>query len=315
MRDLNDFRYFVEIVERGGFSAASRALQRPTSTLSNHIRQLERELGVTLLARSSRRVVMTQAGEDFYKYAAAVIERAMEAETVMRNRSSEARGTVRYAATMDVAQFAMSGMLASFMARYPAVKLIQHLSDVPVDIIADRYDVAIRAHSEPLPDSRLIQRSLVSDAPWHLFASPGYLQQTGPFAAPADLRRSETLLMKRNGADPGLRLTSESDRGAIVALDVQPRMLGVCMVTLRRAAEAGLGIVALPAYVCRDEVRAGRLRRVLPGWLAAESRITALMPHRHGMTAATRAFIDHLAAAFPAAVGLGAGDPDGNTGA
>lgn len=306
MIDLNDFRYFVEVVDRGGFSAAAQALERPTSTVSFRIQQLERELGLTLLARTSRSVVMTQAGEELYSHATAMLERANEAEALMRGRREEPTGTVRYTVASAVAQFSMPDMLLSFWEQYPDVRLEQHVANAQVDVIADRYDLAIRAHSKPLPDSQLVQRPL-ADVPWHLFASPAYLERTGRLHAPRDLEGRETLFMKRKNVDPILHLLLESDpsEGAVVPLE--PLMLGECMVTLKHAAEAGKGIVALPAYACRNEIRSGTLERVLPDWLADKSTITALMPHRRGMTAATRAFIDHIAASFPRAVRL---DPD-----
>jgi DNA-binding transcriptional LysR family regulator len=302
MLDLNDFRYFVEVVDRGGFSAAARALQRPTSTMSYRIQQLERELGLTLLARTSRRVVMTQAGEEFYGYATAMLERADEAEGVMRGRSKEPEGTVHYTVSMAVTQFAMPEMLLSFLTHYPKIKLVQHATNARVDIIADRYDLAIRAHAGPLPDSQLVQRPL-ADVPWHLFASPGYLDRVGRPTAPVELDRCDTLFMKCDTVETLWSLRRESDRTQIARIELRPRMLSTCMVTLKQAAAVGLGVVALPAYICRDDVETGRLERVLPGWIAADSSITALMPNR-GIAAATRVFVDHIAEAFPAAIRL-----------
>jgi len=304
MLDLNDFRYFVEVVERGGFTAASRSLQRPKATISHRIRQLERQVDLTLLARNSRSVVMTEAGREFYNYASSVVERANEAEGMMRGRSDKPIGTVRYTVGINVARFAMPGMLVSFMTKYPDVKLIQHVSSDFVDIVADRYDVAIRTHSRALPDSQLVQRQLVTYAPWHLFASPAYLDRFGPVGSPKDLDKAETLFMRQDESEPMWRLVAEQDRTAIVEVPLRPCISGICMATVKRTAEAGHGIVALPAYICRDEVRSGRLVRILPDWVCGESRVTALMPHRRGMTAAARAFIDHIAAAFPVAMSL-----------
>jgi DNA-binding transcriptional LysR family regulator len=306
MLDLNDFRYFVEVVERGGFTAASRALQRPKATISHRIRQLERQVELTLLARNSRSVVMTEAGREFYAYASSVVARANEAEGAMRGRSDKPIGTVRYTVGINVARFAMPGMLVSFMAKYPEVKLVQHVSSDFVDIVADRYDVAIRTHSKTLPDSQLVQRSLVACTPWHLFASPAYLNRFEPFASPGDLARAETLFMRQDEAETIWRLVAEQDRNDFVEVRIQPCISGICMATVKRAAEAGHGIVALPAYICRDEVQSGRLVRILPDWVCGESRVTALMPHRRGLTAAARAFIDHIAAAFPAAMSVNA---------
>lgn len=301
MLDLNDLRYFVEVVDRGGFSAAARALERPTSTVSYRIQQLERELGLTLLSRTSRRVAMTQAGEEFYGLAATTLERAREAEAMMRGRSTEPAGTVHYSVAVAVAQFAMPQMLLSFLAKYPRIKLVQHTADARVDVVADRYDVAIRAHIGPLPDSQLVARPL-AQVPWHLFASPAYLREIGNPSEPAQLEGCDSLFMKRDHVDPAWHLYRETQPSLVTTVQLRPRMLGACMVTLKQAAEAGLGLVALPAYICRVEVESGRLQRAMPDWIAADSTITALMPNRLGITAATRAFIDHIAEAFPSAV-------------
>ena len=106
----------------------------------------------------------------------------------------------------------------------------------------------------------------------------------------------------RTGVAPIWQLRHGSKAKADVVVRLAPRLLSDDMVGLKQAATAGLGIVALPGYVCRDEVRSGALRRVLPAWLAGDSTITALIPHRQGLLPSVRAFIDHLAEEFPKAV-------------
>jgi DNA-binding transcriptional LysR family regulator len=106
----------------------------------------------------------------------------------------------------------------------------------------------------------------------------------------------------RSGVAPEWRLRhSKKDRDGVV-VPLTPRLLGDDMIGLKRAAVAGLGIVALPGYVCREEVRSGILRRVLPEWNAGDSTLTALMPYRRGRLPAVRAFIDHLVSEFPRVV-------------
>ncbi len=303
MLDLNDFRYFVEVADRGGFSAAARALDRPVSTLSHRIQQLERALGLSLLARTSRQVTLTESGMEFYGHAVATLARADEAEQAMRSRSKEPAGTVRYTVATAIAQFAMADMVVSFLEKFPKVELVQHADDNSVDIVADRFDFAIRAYSGTLPDSTMVQRPL-AEVPWHLFAAPGYLKATGTPRTPDDLNACASLFMKRDSVTPSWGLRQEQDTEKRIQVGLRPRLLSSCMVTLKHAAEARRGVVALPAYVCREEVKAGRLRRVLPDWVAADSTITALMPGRRGMSAATRAFIEHITEAFPHAVRL-----------
>jgi DNA-binding transcriptional LysR family regulator len=299
--DLNDFRFFVEVVDRGGFSAAGRALERSTSTISFRIQQLERALGLVLLARTTRQLNMTPAGEEFYLHAQSMLERAAQAEHAMRGRRAAPSGVVRFTVGVAVAQFAMADMLVRFMDAYPGVELVQHATDAAVDIVAEGYDIAIRAHSSPLPDSGLVQRPL-AEVPWHLFASPGYLARAAAPATPAELGAHAALFMRRDHVVPTWHLRRENDPHAAEHMPLHPRMLASCVATLKRAAAHGMGIVALPAYHCRDEVRHGGLVRVLPGWVAADARITALMPSRWGLSAAARAFVDHLAKEFPGAV-------------
>jgi DNA-binding transcriptional LysR family regulator len=299
--DLNDFFYFVQVVDRGGFTAAGRMLRVPKSTLSHRIQQLETELGARLLNRTSRQLGMTDAGEEFYRHAVMMLREAESAETAIRHRLNEPIGTVRCTAAMATMQFAMRDIVAEFLGRYPKVNVVAHASDQNVDIVGENYDVAVRAHSEPLPDSTLVQRSL-APAPWLLFAGAAYLDANEVPQTPADLRSHPSLFMMRTGVAPVWRLRHARRAKDQVVMPLTPRLLSDDMITLKRAAIAGRGVVALPGYVCRDEVRSGALRRVLPAWLAGDSTITALIPYRRGLLPSVRVFIDHLAAEFPTAV-------------
>lgn len=301
MLDLNDFYYFVQVVDRGGFTAAGRTLRVPKSTLSHRIQQLEAELGVRLLNRTSRRFGMTDAGGEFYRHAVAMLQQAEQAETAIRHRLTEPTGTVRFTAGVATAQFAMRDMVADFLVRFPKVNVVGHATDQTVDIVGENFDVAIRAHSTPLPDSTLVQRTL-APAPWFLFAGAAYLDAQGGLETPRDLAKHPSLFMMRAGVAPTWRLRHSSDGKDEVVMPLTPRLLSDDMVGLKQAAIAGLGIVALPGYICRDEVRSGRLRRVLPTWLAGDSTLTALIPYRQGLLPSVRAFVDHLAAEFPKAV-------------
>jgi DNA-binding transcriptional LysR family regulator len=301
MLDLNDFFYFVQVVDRGGFTAAGRTLRVPKSTLSHRIQRLEAELGVKLLNRTSRRFGMTDAGGEFYRHAVAMLQQAEQAETSIRHRLTEPTGTVRFTAGVATAQFAMRDMVADFLIRFPKVNLVGHATDRNVDIVGENFDIAIRAHSAPLPDSALVQRTL-TPAPWYLFAGAAYLDANGGLETPQDLAKHPSLFMMRTSVAPTWRLRHSGEGKDEVVMALAPRLLSDDMVGLKQAAIAGLGIVALPGYVCRDDVRSGRLRRVLPNWLAGDSTLTALIPYRQGLLPSVRAFIDHLAAEFPKVV-------------
>jgi DNA-binding transcriptional LysR family regulator len=299
--DLNDFFLLVQVVDRGGFTAAGRTLRMPKSTLSHRIQQLETSLGVRLLNRTSRRFGMTDAGQEFYRHAVAMLREAEQAETAIRHRLSEPTGIVRCTAGVATMQFAMREIVADFLVRYPKVNVVAHATDQYVDIVGENYDVAVRAHSEPLPDSTLVQRTL-APAPWFLFAGSTYLDADEAPQTPQDLQKRPSLFMMRTGVAPVWRLRHSSKAKNEVVLPLTPRLLSDDMIALKQAAIAGLGVVALPGYVCREDVRSGALRRVLPTWLAGDSTFTALIPYRQGLLPSVRVFVDYLVAELPKAV-------------
>src|ERR1700761_4077879 len=188
MLDLNDFFYFVQVVDRGGFTAAGRALRLPKSPLSHRIRQLETGLGVRLLNRTSRRFAMTDAGGEFYRHATEMLQQAEQAEASIRHRLSEPVGTVRLTSGTATMRFALCGVVADFLVHHPKVSVVAHATDEYVDIVGENYDVAVRAHSDPLPSSTLVQRTL-APAPWLLFGGTAYLDAKRSPRPPEHLRK------------------------------------------------------------------------------------------------------------------------------
>jgi len=147
----------------------------------------------------------------------------------------------------------------------------------------------------------LVQRTL-TPAPWFLFAGSAYLDANEVPQTPRELEKHPSLFVMRTGMAPAWHLRHTSKATDRMVVPLAPRLQSDDMIGLKQAAIAGLGVVALPGYVCRDEVRSGALRRVLPTWLADHSTITALIPYRQGLLPSVRVFIDHLAAEFPKAV-------------
>ena len=299
MLDLKDLYYFVQAVDRGGFAAAGRSMGVPKSTLSHRVQQLEASLGVRLVNRTSRRFGMTEVGRSFYENALATLRQAELTEATIRQHQSEPSGVVSITTPVAIAQFALRDLLPAFLARHPKVRIVQHATDVQLDIVAEGFDLALRGHSRPLPNSTLVQRK-IADVPWLLFAGPGYLDRAGYPRAPGDLAAHDVIAM---GRESSTSWTLHRGQDA-VAITFAPRFMSNDMVALKEAACAGLGVVALPAYVCRPDVDAGRLRQVLPGWLAVASSITALVPQRKGLLPAVRALLDYLVEEFPQAVAV-----------
>lgn len=298
MLDLNDFRFFVHIVERGGFTAASRGLDVPKSTLSHRITKLERDLGVRLLNRTPRCVGVTEAGRDFYDQAVMVLRGAEMAETVVRQRLSEPCGTVRVTAAIATMHYALNDIIADFLRRFPKVDVVAQTSDAMVDIVKEGFDVAIRGHSKPLPDSNLVQRTIITQN-FHLFAGKTYIAERGEPSSPEELSDHPALFMMREAVPAVWRLRHIHGSRDDVVVGLTPRLMTDDVCGLQKAAVAGLGIVALPRYLCREAVRSGTLRVILPEWIAGTGTMTALTPYRQGLLPSVRAFLDHISAEVP----------------
>ena len=295
MLDLKDVFYFVQVVDRGGFTSAGQSLRLPKSTLSHRVQELEAALGVRLINRTSRQFAMTEVGAEFYQYAVALLQSAEVAEEAVRQRLAEPSGVVRITTAVEISQFALRDLLPVFLNSHPKVNIVEISTDKLVDIIGEGYDVAIRGHTAPLQNSNLVQRAIAS-APWFLFAGREYLERTKVPDHPEELAGHSTISMVRSGlVQWNLRGPDEKQ----VTVAIEPRFQSNNMVTLKEAACANLGIAALPGYICKAELQAGSLLQILPEWIAADARISALMPYRTGLLPAVRSLVDFLAAEIP----------------
>ena len=295
--DLNDAFYFVQVVEKGGFSAAARSLNIPKSRLSRRVRQLEDGLGVRLLQRTSRVVTTTVVGEEYYHHARDALARFEVAETAVRRKTNAIEGTVTVSCSVGMAQFGLDQILPRFLQDNPRVTVVQRASNQMEDLVKDGIDVAIRGHVDSLPDSSLIQTRL-AQVEWHLFCSPDYHSTLDQSDDPAGLENHPALVLGRPGATHQWILTDGYGQSASVPCMV--RFASDDMSTLKNAAELSLGLVALPSYVCRPEVEAGSLVRVLPGWTAGLPQISLLMPSRQGLLPAVESFLQFLKQELPA---------------
>ena len=307
--DLNDHHYFVQAVDHGGFAAAGRALGIPKSTFSRRVIELETRLGVRLIERSSRSFAMTEVGRAFYRHAKAMLLEAEAAERVVLHRLAEPTGTIRMTCSFGMARV-LGDVLVRFVTEYPKVRLVQHATNYNVDLIEAGFDIAVRGHEAPLPDSGLIVRRL-AETPWHLFAAPVYLKTAGTPTQPGELASHATLALASDAETSYWRLSGDGEE---VVVPIEPRVRSSDMETLKVAATAGLGIVSLPGYVAREQLADGRLRRVLPAWLSQRARISILTPSRRGQLPSVRALIDYLVAEFPGIVDPTSGPDRAGTG-
>ncbi|CAM2165429.1 hypothetical protein BC2230_180019 [Burkholderia cepacia] len=206
--NFESIRIFLRVVERGNFTAAATQLDMPLSRVSRKVKQLEDDLGVQLLYRTTRRVSVTEAGRDYY-------ERCLRAEDILLDADRQARalrmapeGTLRVLVPYSIGLFELEPALAEFRRRYPLVQLVLIYDNNPLDLVEHGFDVALRAGV--LTDSSYIARSLGwSQA--KLAASPAYLDRVGRPATPQDLAQHDLLLVGRAAsAGPPRRRTSRS---------------------------------------------------------------------------------------------------------
>lgn len=295
MLDLKDVYYFVQVVDRGGFTSAGEMLRLPKSTLSHRVKELEASLGVRLINRTSRQFAMTEVGQEFYQYAMALLRSAEVAEEAMRQRLAEPSGVIRVTVAAEIAQFALRHVLSTFLSDHPKVKIIETATDRMVDIVGEGFDLAIRGHTGQLQDSNLVQRPLAR-APWYLFAGPEYLERVSQPEQPEELASHSIIALVSKGAQQW-QLQGPDKRVVVVPID--PRFQSNSLISLKEAACANIGVAALPGYVCQAELRVGALRQILPEWMAADARITALIPYRTGLLPAVRTLVDYLAVVMP----------------
>lgn len=293
--DLNDLAYFAEVVSHGGFAPAGRALREPKSKLSRRIAALEDRLGLRLIERSSRRFRVTETGEAFYQRCRAMLAEAEQAEALVVQAQAEPHGRIRFSCPSGMVA-PISELITSFGARHPKVRLQLIATDRPVDLIAERVDLALRVRPELGSDAELTVRSLGRSIRI-LVASP---QVASGVATVEQLASLPTL--STNDEDDVVDWILEKDDGRKQTVRVQPRLGCTQMDQLLDAAVAGLGVALLPDRVCRSALASGNLVRVLPAWHAQVGFVHLVFTTRRGLPPAVRALIDHLAQGFAPAV-------------
>jgi DNA-binding transcriptional LysR family regulator len=291
MQDLNDMVFFAEVAERGGFAAASRALGIPKSRLSRRVAELEAQLGVQLMQRSTRRLSLTPAGEIYLKHCAAMRDAAQAASEAVAQIQTEPSGTVRLSCPVTLAHSSVGPLLPEFMRRYPQVRVEMRVLNRPVDPVEEGVDVALRVRPT-IEDSATLVAKNFGDSRGILVASPELLQRQGPVPTPADLGRLDTVAMSTGDGRATFRL--EGAGGKVIVHTHTPRYVADDLLTLKFAVVQGIGASVLPDYMCRREINAGRLVEVLPGWGPAPGICHAVFPARRALVPAVRRLIDFL---------------------
>ena len=287
-----DLLLFLRMVEAGGLSAAAARCDLPKSTLSRRLATLERALGGRLLVRTARRFALTDFGEQVLVQARRVGEAAEAVGALAEHRQRIPGGLLRVSLPPDFSQLDLPSLLRSYTAAYPQVRLELDLSPRRVDLLAERFDLAVRVAATLPDDGTLIGRRLASFER-NLFAAPSYVRDHGSPSEPAALASHAGLvLLASDGAPQPWTLQREGQRWeGLPPGPVACNSVGL----LRELALRGLGIVGMPKPFATADLAAGTLVPVLPDWHLPAVDVWCLTPGRL-LPARTRAFADLLAA-------------------
>jgi len=284
-------RLFVEVARTKSFRGAAEALDMPNSTLSRHISELEKTIGLQLLHRSTRKVELTAAGEVYFKRCQSIVEEARIAHESLLDVVERPSGTLRVSMPVDLATGYLAPILSEFAKAYPLISFEFDLTPRRVDLQSDPFDLAIRIGLPPTTPSTLVARQIAL-LQRYLYASPDYLKAAAPLTHPDDL--TNHVLCIGQGATSQEEVWRTFYRGEELVNVMTASRFKMNSVGLSRAlAKSGVGIAALDTELAREDVASGRLRRVLPDWSLAPVQVHAITDTRL-LPARTRLFIDFI---------------------
>lgn len=295
MKDLNDLYYFAKVVEYEGFSNASNELGITKSLLSRRVFELENRLGVKLLNRTTRKVAVTEVGKIYYQHCKAMIIEAETADEAIEILSSEPTGTIKISCPTNLLHINISQMLNKFLGLYPKVKLHVEATNRKVDLINERYDIAIRIRPFPLKDSDLIVRNLAISRQF-IVGSPNFLYQHFAIKTPEELNKFPILMMESFTSEHSWSLFNSNNDSFTVK--TEPRITTTDLSALHLATLDGLGISKLPDLIISKDLEEGRLIKVLPEWEPRPELIHLAYTSRRGLLPSVKALIDFLISEF-----------------
>lgn len=291
---IGDLTLFLRVLDLGSITAAAHSLGLSVAVASQRLKRLERELGVRLLHRTTRRLHPTPEGAVLAQRGRTLVEDLESLGAGLREAATDIAGTLRVTLSATFGRQYVSPLLPAFLARHPKLRMSVHLSDQVVDLVSEGFDLAIRIGA--LEDSGLIARRIAPNRRV-LCASPDYLRRRGHPLHPEQLRDHECLvLFGRQGRQDVWRL--QDPQGDEVAVHVSGRYESNFGELLRDAAVAGEGIALHSLWHVADDLRAGRLEQVLPAYPPSSTAISAVMPQRQWMPPRVRAFVKLLVAEF-----------------
>lgn len=294
MQDLNDIVHFVQVVEQGTFTGASKALGVAKSQLSFRIARLEADLGVRLIQRTTRRSHLTEVGRLYYEQCLQILAAARQAQSVIEETQGAPRGRIHVGCPVLFAQMLLAPVLVRYLQRYPQVEVDLKICGHQADVVASGFDIAFRVR-QSVKDSSLVLRSFGMD-PQLLVASPALLarrwpQQVGELVGIASVGVV--------GTEGRHFWTMVSPSGRTQSVEHHPKLISDDLQVLFQAVIGGIGAAQLPQWLCREPLARGELVQLLPGHALPPVNVHAVYPSRHGHTSAVRSFIEFVSSALP----------------
>ncbi|SUD41385.1 LysR family transcriptional regulator [Ectopseudomonas mendocina] len=292
MDTLHAMRVFIQVVERGSFTAAAQALDLSTAQVSRLIADLEQHLQARLLQRTTRRLALTETGERYLERSRQILGQIDEADAEARGAHLTPSGRLRVHTMTGLGLQHLTPLIARYAERYPQVVVELTLAQRTPDLLEDGHDVTV-AFARDLPDSQLVAQRL---GPVYsvLCAAPSYLAKHGIAQRPSDLQQHRYLRL----TDPLYRGQWDFGDEQLDALPAECFQVNVAE-ALVKAAQAGMGFCLLPSFVASQPLREERLLRILPQHRLRALNIYAMYPSRRFLDAKTRTWVDFLKAELP----------------
>ena len=292
MDKLASIRAFTKVVERGSFASAGRDLRLSRSAVSKYVRELEEELGVQLLNRTTRSASPTENGQAYYQRSVAILAELEEADLAASRLQAEPRGILRVNAPMSFGTLHLSGAVIDFMAKHPELKIELILSDALVDPIEQGFDLTLRIAE--LGSSSLIARKIVP-ANRIICAAQSYLTRRGTPSHPRELRNHDCLAYGHLATGNQWKLIGPDGDHWI---PVQGPLCTNNAEILKDAAVAGRGIALLPTFIAGPDLQQGKLVGILSDYRPPAVSIYAIYPPTRHLSVKVRLFIDFLVERF-----------------
>jgi DNA-binding transcriptional LysR family regulator len=292
MDKLTSIKAFTKVVQHGSFAAAARELRLSRSAVSKYVIDLEQDLGVQLLVRTTRSAAPTENGQTYYERCTAILAELEEADLAVTQLQAEPRGILRVNAPMSFGTLHLGRAVADFMERYPQLQIQLILSDQQIDPVQEGFDVTLRIAD--LPSSSLVARK-IAPARRVICAAPSYLAARGTPQHPNDLRTHACLAYGHLATGNQWKLTGPDGEHWIA---IPWTLCTNNAEVIRDAAVRGRGIALLPTFIAGADLQEGSLRSILPDYAAPEIAVYAIYPQTRHLSVKVRVFIDFLVECF-----------------